>query len=68
MTRNELEEIVRKARGMDPSQPLPSDEIWDSLDHLAIIATLTQVPGAVPDGADLSEDTSINLLAEKICR
>lgn len=67
MTRNELEEIVRKARGMDPTQPLQLDEVWDSLDHLAIIASLTQVPGAVPEGADLSEDTSLNTLAQKIC-
>jgi len=67
MTRNELEEIVRNARGMDPAEPLPLDEVWDSLDHLAIIANLTQVEGAVPEGADLSEDTSFNLLAKKIC-
>lgn len=65
---DELEKLVKLARGMDPSQSLSPDESWDSLDHLAIIANLTQIEGAVPEGADLSEDNSIELLARKICK
>lgn len=64
----ELEQLVRLARGMDPSQILSHDEVWDSLDHLAVIARLTQIDGAVPEGTDLSEDNSIALLAQKICK
>lgn len=64
----ELENLVKTARGMDPSQSLSADEVWDSLDHLAIIASLAQIEGAIPEGADLSEDNSIFLLARKICK
>lgn len=67
MTENELEAIVRNARGLDPSQAFDRDEEWDSLDHLAIIASLSQIDGGLPEGVDISELTSLSKLSAKLC-
>jgi acyl carrier protein len=67
MTENELEAIVRSARGLDPGQAFDRDDEWDSLDHLAIIASLSQIDGGLPEGVDVSQLTSLSKLSEKLC-
>lgn len=67
MTKNELEQLVRQARGMDPQQQVDYLEEWDSLDHLAILASLSQFQGGIPEGVDLSDLNSLAKLSAKIC-
>lgn len=67
MTKDDLREIILKARNMNPGESLDADEEWDSLDHLSIIAHLSGVEGAIPNDVDLSSLTSFNLLAEALC-
>lgn len=67
MTKDDLKEIIMRARTMGPADTFDPSETWDSLDHLSIIANLSQVEGAIPPDLDLSSLTSFNLLAEALC-
>ncbi len=67
MTKSELKEIILKARNMNPNDDLDSDEEWDSLDHLSIIAHLSGLEGAIPLDVDLSSLTTFSRLAEALC-
>ena len=67
MTKSELRAIIFMARNMNPADTLDPEEVWDSLDHLSIIANLSNIEGAIPEDLDLSSLTSFSLLAEALC-
>lgn len=62
MTKIELENIIRTARSLAPNQEIDPDELWDSLDHLSIIASLSMMENAIPAGVDVSTLNSFSLL------
>jgi len=62
MTKNELEILVSKVRGLDPNHSINRDEEWDSLDHLAIITALSKIKNAKIEKLDLSEANSLTKL------
>ena len=68
MTKNQLEEIVRQARGLDPQQEINPEEEWDSLDHLSVLATLSQEEDGIPEGLDASNLNSFSKLSAALCK
>lgn len=50
-----LEEMIKKARGLDPRVEFRYEEEWDSLDHIAIITSLSREFPEIVRGLDLSE-------------
>ena len=64
MNSEQLESLVRSARGLDPDVPLDPSEEWDSLDHLAILGAMQDAMGDNFGQTDLSQANSVSKLAE----
>lgn len=62
MNSEQIEGLVRMARGLDPDVPLDPNEEWDSLDHLAILGALQDAMGDEFGQTDLSAANSIGKL------
>lgn len=63
----ELENLVRKARGIDPESALDPAEAWDSLDHIAVLDALQTRLGDSFGEVDLSQANSLGKLEELLC-